>query len=160
MTALCFGLSYLEFVIPLSPGVPGIKLGLANVCVTAALYLFGLPMAAGINFARMVLSWLIFGSFSGFLYSLAGGALSLAAMALIKRAGKCTPIGVSAAGGAVHNMGQLLVARLMTGTGAVVYYAPILLISGGAAGAVCGAVAFRIISRLRHSAPEKILKKR
>lgn len=149
LTALCFGLSYIEFLIPFTAlGVPGIKLGLANLCVMAALYLWGLREAAAVNLIRIILSWLIFGSFAGLLYSLAGGVLSLGTMVLLKKTGAFSPIGVSAAGGAVHNIGQLIVAMFLTEAGALWYYLPVLLISGTAAGAVNGIVLTALLSRL------------
>ena len=97
LAALCFGLSYVELMLPALPvGVPGIKAGLANICVVAALYLLGAREAAAVNLIRIALNWLLFGSFTGLLYSLAGGALSFAAMLLLKKSGAFSPIGVSA----------------------------------------------------------------
>lgn len=151
LTALCFGLSYIEFLIPFTAlSVPGIKLGLANLCVMAALYLMGLKEAAAVNFIRIILSWLIFGSFTGLLYSLTGGILSLTLMTLLKKSGVFSPIGVSAASGAVHNLGQLAVAMFLTGAGALWYYLPVLLLSGTMAGAVNGIVLTAVLSRLNH----------
>lgn len=149
LAALCFGLSYLEFLLPYSMlGVPGIKVGLANICVLAALYLFGLPEAAGINLVRIVLSWLIFGSFTGLLYSLAGAVLSLALMTVLKKSGRFSTVGVSAAGGAAHNVAQLAVAALLTGAAALWYYLPILLAAGTAAGVFNGIVLRIVLSRI------------
>ena len=141
LTALCFGLSYLELMLPaLSVGVPGIKAGLANICVVAALYLLGPWEAAAVNLARILLNWLLFGSFTGLLYSLAGGAVSFAVMLLLKKSGAFSPVGVSAAGGAAHNVGQIAVAALLTGTPSIMLYLPALLIFGTAAGAVNGLI--------------------
>ena len=148
LTALCFALSYIEFLIPFSAlGIPGLKLGLANICVMAALYTMGLREAAGINLIRILLSWFIFGSFTGLLYSLAGGVLSLATMTLLKKSGLFSPVGVSAAGGAMHDVGQVAVAAFLTEAGAIWYYLPILLICGVAAGAVNGIVLTAVLSR-------------
>lgn len=129
-------------------GVPGIKLGLANICVLTALYMFGFLEAAAVNLVRIVLSWLIFGSFSGFLYSLAGGALSVVTMELMKKSGRFSPVGVSMAGGSVHNIGQLAVAGLMTDVSVIWYYGPILIVIGGAAGAISGIAASAVLNRL------------
>ncbi len=150
LTALCFALSYAEFLLPApAAGLPGIKLGLANICVLAALYLFGFWEAAAVNLARIVLSWLIFGSFSGFLYSLAGGILSILTMGLLKKSGKFSPIGVSAAGGSVHNLGQLAVAGLMTDASVIWYYGPVLLVVGCLSGILNGAIAAVILKRVK-----------
>ena len=148
LAALCFGLSYLEFLLPYSMlGVPGIKVGLANICVLAALYIFGLSEAAGVSLVRIILSWLIFGSFTGLLYSLAGAVLSLALMTILKKSGKFSVIGVSAAGGAAHNVAQLAVAALLTDAAALWYYLPILLAAGTAAGVFNGMVLQLVLSR-------------
>lgn len=150
LTALCFALSYIEFLLPLpSFGVPGVKLGLANLCVMAALWLVGAKEAAAINLIRIILNWAIFGSFTGLLYSLAGGFLSFLAMLLLKKSGRFSPIGISAAAGALHNVGQLAVAMLLTDAAALWYYTPVLIICGLAAGAVNGLVFSAILLRLQ-----------
>ena len=41
MTALAFLLSYVETLIPINLGVPGVKLGLANLASIVSLYLLG-----------------------------------------------------------------------------------------------------------------------
>lgn len=148
LTALCLVLSYIEFLLPIAPlGIPGIKIGLANICVIFALYRFGLPEAAGINLMRIVLCWLIFGNFLSLLYSLAGAFLSIITMTLLKSTKKFTPLGVSAAGGASHNLAQLSVAAVFTDVGAVWYYFPVLLISGTVAGAVNGFILKILLKR-------------
>ena len=69
LTALAFGFSYVEFLIPFDAiGIPGIKLGLANLVVMAVLYLFGPLDAALVSLVRIVLAWLLFGNFTGFIY--------------------------------------------------------------------------------------------
>lgn len=149
LAALCFGLSYLEFLLPFSVlGVPGIKVGLANICVLAALYLFDLPEAAGVNIVRIILSWLIFGSFTGLLYSLAGAVLSLGVMLILKKTDKFSPVGISAAGGAMHNVAQIAVAAALTDASALWYYLPILLIAGTAAGTFNGIILKIVLNRV------------
>ena len=149
LTALCFGLSYIEFLIPFSAlGIPGIKLGLANICVTAALYAVGTKEAAAINLIRIILSWLIFGSFTGLIYSLAGGALSFAGSVALKKSARFSPIGVSAAAGALHNIGQLAAAMILTDASALMYYIPVLIVCGLFAGAINGFIVSAILSRV------------
>lgn len=150
LTALCFALSYIEFLIPFtSLGVPGIKLGLANICVMAALYTVGTKEAAGINLVRIILSWLIFGSFAGFIYSLCGGILSFVGIVILKKTDRFSTVGVSAAAGVLHNIGQLAAAAVLTGSSAVWYYLPVLLFAGTVAGAVNGAVLAVVLRRLK-----------
>lgn len=149
LTALCFGLSYLEMLVPITAGgIPGIKLGLANLCVMAALWLFGAKEAAAVSLIRILLSWLIFGSFTGLLYSLAGGALSFIGMILLKKTGIFSPVGISAAAGVLHNIGQLAVAAFLTDAGAIWYYLPVLIVSGAAAGTLNGIILVAVLKAL------------
>ena len=146
LAALAFGLSWLEMLLP-SIGIPGAKLGVANLAVLAALYLCSPAEAALVSLVRIILSWLVFGSFTGLTYSLCGGALSLAVMIILKKLNRFSPVGVSAAGGVFHNIGQLLAAYIMMGRG-VLGYLPALLLFGAIFGTVTGIVAKLIIERL------------
>ena len=148
LTALAFGLSYIEFLIPFDFGVPGIKLGLANIVVMFALYSMGVGYAALISLARITLSWLIFGSFTAFIYSLCGGILSLLIMILIKRINYFDEIGVSISGAFAHNIAQLAAASVITGTGAVFYYLPVLTIAAVITGALNGEIIKTVLARI------------
>ena len=145
LAALAFGLSWLEMLLP-SIGIPGAKLGVANLA-GLALYLCSPAEAALVSLVRIILSWLLFGSFTGLIYSLCGGALSLAVMIILKKLNRFSPVGVSAAGGVFHNIGQLLAAYIMMGRG-VLGYLPALLLFGAIFGTVTGIVAKLIIERL------------
>lgn len=155
LTALCFLLSYLEFLMPLTDlRLPGAKIGLANICVLFALYRLGVRYAAGIDLARIVLNWLFFGSFTALVYSAVGAALSIAVEAALIRSDKFSEIGVSAAGGAMHNLGQVLAAAVLLGRGAIGYL-PALMVTGTAAGAVNGVVLRVVLKRVRANVNEK-----
>ncbi|MBR5746541.1 MAG: Gx transporter family protein [Clostridia bacterium] len=149
-TAIAFGLSWVEMLIPFdSLGIPGVKLGLANLAVMAALYLLGLLPAAAVSLARILLSWFVFGSFTAFIYSLCGGVLSLAVMYILKRAGFFGCVGVSVSGAVAHNAGQLAAAcALLHGTD-ILYYAPVLLAAATLAGALNGALLGRVLPALK-----------
>ena len=84
LTAVAMILSYVESLLP-SVGIPGVKMGLANIAVIFALFRFGWKAAAALSLVRVVLVSLLFGSVSAMLYSLAGAVLSLAVMALLRR---------------------------------------------------------------------------
>lgn len=130
MIALAFGFSYLETFIPLSAiGIPGIKLGLANLIVMFALYSFGWKEAAFISIIRIALSFFIFGNITSLLYSLIGGFLSYLIMLLLYRKSFFSKIGVSILGAVAHNIGQLFAATLLLRTWSIWYYSPFLLIS-------------------------------
>ncbi|MCD7771011.1 MAG: Gx transporter family protein [Oscillospiraceae bacterium] len=147
LAGLAFGLSYIEMLLP-TPGIVGAKLGLANLAVLVALYLFSWREAAAVSGVRILLSWLLFGSFTGLIYSLAGGIVSLIIMSLLKKLDRFSPVGVSIAGGVGHNLGQILAAFLLLGSG-VLGYLPLLIILGAVSGAIIGIVAAILINALR-----------
>lgn len=149
-TALALLLSYVEFLLPpLFAAIPGIKLGLPNIVIIFALYRLGLLDAAEISFLRLALSSLLFGTVMTFAYSLAGAALSLAVMALLKKLDAFSTVTVSIAGGVCHNVGQILVAVLLLDTPKIAYYLIVLTLTGMISGAfvgLCGALMIKRIS--------------
>lgn len=147
LAALGFGLSYIELMLP-SPGIPGAKLGLSNLAVITAIYILTPFEALWVWLIKTLLSFALFGSLTGLIYSLCGGILSFAVMTLLVKANRFSPVGVSAAGGVVHNLGQLAAAVLLLGTG-VVYYIPALLISGTVFGIAVGAAASAVLGVLK-----------
>ena len=148
LVALAFIFSYVESLFPINLGIPGVKLGLANLVVIVSLYLFGIREAAVISFIRIVLSGITFGSPAAMVYSLAGGVLSLLIMVIAKKTNKFSTMGVSVAGGVFHNVGQIIVAMIVLETQSLIYYLPALIISGLVAGVVIGILAAEIIKRL------------
>lgn len=148
-TALALIFSYVEMLIPISFGIPGVKLGLANLIIVIALYKMRLSEAYLLSVVRVVLSGFIFGNYFSIIYSLAGGLLSLTAMACLKKNDGFSVMGVSVAGGVCHNIGQLIVAMLVVETFSVAYYVPVLLVAGVATGLVIGLVANGMIRRLK-----------
>ena len=145
LTALALIFSYIEFLIPLPIAIPGIKLGLANIVVLVCLYALGERYAFLINVTRIALAALLFGSVFSALYALAGGLVSFAVMAVLKRTKRFSVCGVSMAGGVFHNMAQLAVAGLLVESAQVFYYFPVLLLSGMAAGIGIGILATLIL---------------
>ena len=149
MTALAFLLSYVETLIPINLGVPGVKLGLANLASIVSLYLLGAGAAAAIALVRIVLVGFTFGNLSMMLYSLAGAAVSLLLMVLFRRLDWFGVTGVSILGGAGHNIGQLIVAALVVENASLFYYLPVLLAAGTAAGALIGLLGGILVNRLK-----------
>lgn len=147
-TALALIFSYVELLIPINFGIPGAKLGLANLVIIIVLYKTDWKEALLLSVVRIVLAGFLFGNLFGILYSLAGGILSLAVMALLKRSGAFSIIGVSMAGGASHNVGQLIMAMLVVETYAVGYYLPVLLIAGLITGTLIGIAGREMLKRL------------
>ena len=139
--ALAILMGYVEMMIPIPVPIPGVKLGLANVVVIIMMYFMDVKGAFFISLIRVFLSGLLFAGFAGLLYSLAGAMLSFAVMALLKKTGKFSIIGVSLAGGVFHNVGQVAVAAMVVENVKMAYYLPFLLVSGVVTGILIGIVA-------------------
>ena len=148
LTALAFVLSYIEAQIPVLFVVPGMKLGLTNLVILFSLYRMSSRDALLLNVVRMILVAATFGNLFSLAYSLAGGILSWLAMILLKRSKKFSMVGVSVAGGVAHNVGQILVAIFVLETGKLIYYLPVLLVSGLAAGVVVGILGGELVKRI------------
>ena len=144
--ALAMILSYVESQIP-SPGIPGVKLGLANIAVIFVLYKLGWTEAVGVSLLRVALVSLLFGHVASLLYSAAGAVLSLVGMIVLKRWDKLSCVAVSVIGGVLHNVGQILMAWALMGPN-VVYYLPVLILSGTVAGIAIGAVSALLVHRV------------
>ena len=147
LTAVAMILSYVESLLP-SVGIPGVKMGLANIAVIFALFRFGWKEAAALSLVRVVLVSLLFGSVGAMLYSLAGAVLSLAVMALLRRIDRFSTVGISVAGGVAHNAGQILMAMLILQTKQLLGYLPVLAVSGIAGGVLPGLAAALLIRRI------------
>ena len=147
LTAAAIVIAILESFIP-SIGIPGVKLGLANIVILIILYELGIVEAVIVNVLRVIVVGLVRGTFlsMGFLMSLTGCALSLGIMivfyVLIK---KFSIIGVSVIGSVFHVTGQILIAMIFLGTAYLVLYLPIIAISAIITGVFVGIVAQLII---------------
>ena len=145
--ALALILSYVESLLPPLMAVPGVKVGLPNIVILFLLYRCGWKEAAAVSGLRLLLTAALFTGFAAFFYGLSGAVLSLAGAALLKRSGRFSPLGVSAAGGVLHNLGQIALAALVLDSGYIFAYLPVLLLSGTAAGALVGLLAGILIRR-------------
>lgn len=148
LIALGFIFSYIENLIPINLGVPGVKLGLANLVTVTGLYTIGAAGAAAVNLVRVILVGLTFGNLFSMVYSMAGAALSLLLMVLCKKKEWFSPVGVSIVGGVGHNVGQLAVAAAVVENAAVFSYLPLLLIAGTIAGTVIGILGGMVVTRI------------
>ena len=137
LTALALALSYLENFFPLSLAIPipGIKLGLANIVTVFALYALGPAQALLILAGRCLL----------------GGFSAMLVMISLSRCRKLSIYGVSIGGAAAHNCGQIAAACLTLGSGAPLYYLPILLGASLVTGAVTGLAAACLFRALAHT---------
>lgn len=151
LVALSMILSYVESLIPAFVAVPGVKVGLANIVVIFALYTLGPIEALIVSLLRVILSSFLFGSVLSLLYSLSGALLSLGGMILMKELKIFSTTVVSVTGGVLHNVGQILVACLVLETDVLLYYLPVLILSGVITGAVIGIIASLVIKRLENN---------
>ncbi len=147
--ALIFG--YVEAVFPLPIPVPGVKLGLGNVVVLFALVAFGWRAGVLVMLVKVAASALLFGNPTVFLYSLAGGALSFAAMCVGVRLRCLSVVGVSMLGGAFHMVGQLSVVALVLAPYVALTYLPVLLVVGLATGLLIGYICRLVIRTVGRS---------
>ena len=148
--ALAMIMSYIEALVPLSFAVPGIKMGLANIVIIFVLYKIGTKEAILVSLIRVILVSLLFSNVMAMAYSIAGATLSLSIMWLLKKADKFSFVGVSIAGGIMHNVGQIIMAVILLGTQQIALYLPVLMITGTATGVVIGIVSGLVINRFKN----------
>ena len=148
LAALALIFSYVEALVPFNAGVPGVKLGLANLVPLIILYRLDARYAFAANLIRVVLAGLLFSGLFAALYSLAGSVTSFLVMWLLKKTDLCSVIGVSMAGGVFHNLGQLVVAMIAVSGLQLIHYMPVLIISGIAAGVIVGIGGVILIGRI------------
>jgi heptaprenyl diphosphate synthase len=138
--AVALVLTAVEYMIPPIPMLPpGVKLGLANVVIMYCLFFLGKKQALTIVFLKSGFVFLIQG-FTAFLMSLSGGLLSAAVMMLLLALPgvSLSYLVISVFGAIFHNVGQLVVASFLLGTGMVVFYLPLLILSGVLMGYITG----------------------
>ena len=146
LVALAMIFSYVESLIPINFGVPGMKLGVANLVTVTGLYFLA------VSVLRVLLTGFLFGNGMSIIYSLAGAVVSLLAMALVKKMDGISIVGVSITGGVFHNIGQILVAMSVVENLKLIYYLPVLLVAGTVTGFVIGIVAGKILPVVKKEA--------
>lgn len=149
LIALAFVFSYVEFLIPVSLGVPGAKLGLANLVIVVALYTLNERDAFVLSMIRIVLVGFTFGNMASMLYSFAGGIVSYLAMVIAKKTRLLSTTGVSVLGGVFHNVGQIIVAIIVVDTASLIYYLPVLVLAGSVSGVVIGVLGAMVTRRIQ-----------
>ena len=138
VAALALVLSYIETFIPLPVPVPGIKLGLANIAVLAALALLDVKSAAFVALIKVLAAGFLFGNPLMMAYSAGGTVLAFASMAALSRIRGLSIVLVAIVGAVLHNVGQLAVASAILGTPLVWATAPLLVIAACFTGALSG----------------------
>ena len=138
--------AYVESFIP-SIGVPGAKLGLANIAVILALYILDAESAIIVDVVRIVIVGLLFGSLISISFALAGAFVSLTVMIVLKKFFNFSIITVSIFGGFFHNVGQIVVAKILVDSYSILIYLPVLLIVGIVTGLIIGILAKLLYER-------------
>lgn len=129
---------------------PGAKLGLANLITIIALFTMPKKDSFLLVWLRLLLTTLLGGTLSTFLYSMSGAMLSYFGMLLVKKIGPkfVSIIGISATGGFMHNVGQLLTASFIAQSWSVLLYLPILSFLGILSGIAIGIAANYLLKRV------------
>lgn len=122
---------------------PGAKLGLANMVTILALFTLPYKDSFKVVWMRLIISTFLGGTLSTFMYSFSGAFLSYFGMIAVRRLGpkRVSLIGVSATGGILHNVGQLIVASTIAQSFSVMLYLPILAFTGIFSGIAVGIAA-------------------
>lgn len=147
--ALAIIVGYIEMMFPLPIAIPGVKLGIANVVVLTALYVMGVKSAFYVSLIRILISALLFKGFGSLIFSASGALLSFVVMAAVYRFKGVSPVGVSVLGGIFHNVGQLAAAGIVINNLKIVYYVPVLLVSGVITGFLTGVIVKYVCTHLK-----------
>ena len=146
LTALALVAGYLEMLLPLPVGVPGVKLG--NAVVLVALDRLGWKPAGALMLFKVIASTILFANPQTFLFSLAGGAVSWLVMAAAARSKAFSVVAISVLGGVAHNIGQLLTVAALLSPAVAWANAPFLLIAGVLCGAAVGVLVRAVLAAL------------
>ena len=145
-------LSYLEAILPLSLAVPipGVKLGIANLAVMIAFFRVGIPDAAAISAARVMLSGVLFGNPISTALAASGALCAFAGLLVFRFVLRkwLSYIGASLLSAALHVAGQLVAAAVMIGDSAIFAYAPIMLAISVVTGFVNGLICTLVLNKL------------
>ena len=161
---LCAALmfSYLETMFPLSLLIPlpGVKLGLANVLITAVFFWYS-PVDAGIvSFLRVGIAALLFGTVTSFFFSFSGALCAYAVLWVCRLllARRLSFIGISVLAAAGHQIGQITAACILFFSAAPQAYLPVLLcvatVTGGVTGLVLNLMAPRLDKAMKRGRNE------
>lgn len=146
LTAAALVCGYLELLIPLPVTVPGVKLGLGNIVILMALERLGAKASFFLMLIKVIASTLLFANLQMLVFSLAGGVLSWAIMALAVRSGAFSTVATSVLGGIAHNGGQLIAVAALLSSRVALVNLPVLTVSGVLCGLAVG-VAARLVLR-------------
>ena len=151
LTAIALTIFMVEAQLPTLAPIPGKKLGLANIVTVYAMFLLGPVDTLAILLCRIVLGSLFAGQLMSMLYSLGGGLSCYMVMLLLRKLLTKKQIWVCGIIGAIaHNIGQICVAIGIIRTSALLYYLPLLMVSGILTGCFTGLCAQFLTNRMAH----------
>lgn len=141
MLAIIAILSAIEHILlpPLPFLPPNMKLGLSNIIVMYCVFFVGKAQAVTLNIAKSLFVLLMRGPVAGVL-SFCGGILSVCTIILLIKIFKerVSYTAVSVAGAIAHNVGQFAAVSVIIDSPYIIYYLPVLLISGIILGSITG----------------------
>ena len=149
LLSLALILGYVESLIPIMPGVPGVKLGLSNIVLLICLYTVGIKETIVLMLLKILLSTALFGNVSVMMYSLAGGVLSVVFMVIAKYLLRLSVIGTSVVGGVFHNVGQVSLAIIILHQRLLLNYMAVLVIVGILTGILTGVITLLLLKHLK-----------
>ena len=147
LLAIAIVLNYLESFIP-SIGIPGVKLGLANIVILICLYKYKVYETLMVDLLRVLLASLLKGTFLSiaFYMSLSGAMLSFLVMFLFRYIKTLKPLVISVIGAIFHAIGQIVVALIIMQTSGILLYLPFIMLASIITGVLNGIVCERIIA--------------
>ena len=149
LASVALVMGYIESLIPIPYPVYGMKIGLANIVIVWVLYAINIKAAGTISLVRILLAGFLFGNLYSIIFSLAGAALSLTIMWLLKKTEKFTIVGVSIAGGVCHNLGQIIVAVIVLENIRIASIFPFLMVSGVVSGIAIGLLGGLLFKKIK-----------
>lgn len=149
-TTLAIAIYGAESLLPPLLPLPGMKLGLANIITLLVLSKYNAKDTLLVLLARILLSTFAFGQALSLLYSLCGGLCCFTAMYMVNRLLKGQYLYITSIFGAIcHNLGQILIALILTRTPGVLSYLPFLILCAIVTGLFTGLCA-KLAAKLLH----------
>ena len=155
LTAAMLVLGYIEYILPITTAIPGVKLGLSNTVLIYGVYAFTPQIVLLLMLVKTLISGLLFGGVSAMMYALAGGLLSVGGMLLLRKLPGIGVVGVSVVGAVLHNIGQVILAMWIFQTNKLLYYMAVLILAAVIMGCTTGIVANRVFYLLHISTTNK-----
>jgi heptaprenyl diphosphate synthase len=132
---------------PLLFFAPGTRIGLASVFVNLAFIMYGKKEAFAVLAVKCFLGAVFSGNIFSLYYSFPAGLISLTATILLFEFAypKTGVIAISVSGAILHNIVQIAMAVILTGTSQIFYYVIFVTAAGLIAGIITGTCLYYIV---------------